>query len=168
MKNDAQRNPIRIERIDPETDAAMTLLALSDRYMGALYPAESNHLESAAALKLPNVAVFGSFIDGLLVACGAVKILYDDGRYGEIKRVFVLEEHRGRGLSKAIMECLERHLQDSGIALARLETGIKQPEALGLYAKLGYQFREPFGAYRHDPLSVFMEKAISPLQGQGY
>ena len=144
----------------------MTLLALSDRYMGALYPAESNHLESAAGLKLPNVAVFGGFIDGQLVACGAVKILDDDGRYGEIKRVFVLEEHRGKGISKAIMECLERHLQESSIALARLETGIKQTEALGLYARLGYEFREPFGAYRHDPLSVFMEKVILPSSGR--
>jgi putative acetyltransferase len=86
--------------------------------------------------------------------------LSDDGRYGELKRVFVLESHRGKGYSKAIMEKLEGHLKSSGIALARLETGIRQPEALGLYKRLGYVERAPFGAYVADPLSIFMEKRL--------
>jgi putative acetyltransferase len=58
------------------------------------------------------------------------------------------------------MEKLESHLKTNGIALARLETGISQPEALGLYRRLGYVEREPFGAYAADPLSVFMEKRL--------
>jgi putative acetyltransferase len=73
----------------------------------------------------------------------------------------VLEQHRGKGLSKAIMQTLEAHLQAAGVRLARLETGIHQPEALGLYARLGYVLREPFGAYAQDPLSVFMEKTLA-------
>jgi putative acetyltransferase len=95
-----------------------------------------------------------------LVGCGAVKILADDGRYGELKRVYVLESHRGKGYSKAIMEKLEGHLRAQGIELARLETGISQPEAIGLYRRLGYVEREPFGAYAADPLSLFMEKRL--------
>jgi putative acetyltransferase len=39
-----------------------------------------------------------------------------------------------------------------------LETGIRQPEALGLYERLGFVRRGPFGDYAEDPLSVFMEK----------
>ena len=46
-------------------------------------------------------------------------------------------------------------------SLLRLETGVLQPEALGLYRKLGYRERGPFGAYAADPLSVFMEKMTS-------
>lgn len=60
-----------------------------------------------------------------------------------------------------IMEYLETELHNRGINLLRLETGIKQPEALGLYRKLGYRERGPFGAYSNDPLSVFMEKRLS-------
>ena len=56
------------------------------------------------------------------------------------------------------MQFLETELERRGIRLFRLETGIKQPEALGLYRKLGYRERPPFGGYRPDPLSVFMEK----------
>ena len=151
---------MRIEPTDPESDSAQALIAMSDTYMTALYPAESNHLESASALKAPNVLFLGCFLQDQLVGCGAVKILSDDGRYGELKRVFVLESHRGKGYSKAIMEKLEGHLKTSGIALARLETGIRQPEALGLYKRLGYVERAPFGAYVEDPLSVFMEKRL--------
>jgi len=151
---------MRIEPTDPESDSAQALIAMSDSYMTALYPAESNHLENASALKAPNVLFLGCFQQDQLVGCGAVKILSDDGRYGELKRVFVLESHRGKGYSKAIMEKLEGHLKNSGIALARLETGIRQPEALGLYKRLGYVERAPFGAYIEDPLSVFMEKRL--------
>ena len=151
---------MRIEPTDPESASARALIALSDAYMTALYPAESNHLESASALQAANVLFLGCFLQDQLVGCGAVKILSDDGRYGELKRVYVLESHRGKGYSKAIMEKLEGHLKSNGIALARLETGISQPEALGLYKRLGYVEREPFGAYVADPLSIFMEKRL--------
>lgn len=151
---------MNIEPLNPKSTAAQALIAESDAYMAALYPAESNHMESSKALALPNVVFLGGYIEGELVACGAVKTLTDDGTYGEIKRLFVLESHRGKGLSKAIMQRLEAHLKNSGVRIVRLETGIKQPEALGLYNKLAYVERGPFGSYSRDPLSVFMEKRL--------
>jgi putative acetyltransferase len=151
---------MHIEPLDPESAAARSLIAEADAYMKALYPAVSNHLAGIPALKLPNVLFLGCHIEGELAACGAVRTRTDDGIYGEIKRIFVLARHRGKGLSKAIMLRLEAHLQVLGIDIARLETGIKQPEALGLYTKLGYAVRGPFSDYRSDPLSVFMEKRL--------
>ena len=156
-----QNHPtMNIEPLNPEVAAAQDLIVKSDAYMAALYPSESNHLESVQALKLPNVLFLGGYIEGELVACGAVKMLADDGIYGEIKRVFVVEQHRGKGLSKAIMQRLEAHLKATGVSIARLETGVKQPEALGLYRRLGYVERDVFGHYGDDPLSVFMEKHL--------
>jgi putative acetyltransferase len=152
---------MEITTLNPEDNHSQTLISMSDEYMVTLYPSESNHLESVQALALPNVKFVGVHVEGKLVACGAVKTLDDEeGAYGEIKRVFVLAEYRGKGLSKKIMEHLEAHLRESGVKLARLETGIKQPAALGLYRGLGYKERGPFGTYVHDPLSVFMEKYI--------
>ncbi len=151
---------MRIEPTDPESDGARALIAMSDTYMTALYPAESNHLESASALKASNVLFLGCFLGDRLVGCGAVKILSDYGEYGEPQRVLLLESHRGIDYSKAILERLAGHLKQKGIALARLETGIRQPEALGLYRRLGYVERKPFGAYAEDPLSLFMEKRL--------
>ncbi len=58
------------------------------------------------------------------------------------------------------MQHLEAYLRGSGVRIARLETGVKQSEALGLYKKLAYVERGPFGGYSSDPLSVFMEKQL--------
>jgi putative acetyltransferase len=85
----------------------------------------------------------------------------DDGSYAEIKRVFVRDAYRGQGLSGRLMNYLEAELYRRGVKLLRLETGVLQPAALGLYHKLGYRERGPFGAYLADPLSVFMEKQVT-------
>ena len=86
--------------------------------------------------------------------------MQDDGDYAEIKRVYVYDDYRGRGLSAKLMVYLESELQLRGVRLFRLETGVHQPEAIGLYRKLGYRERGPYGAYAPDPLSVFMEKQV--------
>lgn len=153
---------MNLHPLDPWSPGAQHLLTLSDAYLASLYPAESNHLTSPQTLSESHVCFLGITIGEQVVACGAVKRMDDDGQYGEIKRVFVLPDHRGRSLSKMIMVALESHLATHGIGWARLETGIHQPEALGLYYRLGYRQRPPFGAYRMDPLSIFMEKPLLP------
>ncbi|MGD9209913.1 MAG: GNAT family N-acetyltransferase [Desulfobacteraceae bacterium] len=145
----------KIKIIDP-TDARK-LIAELDAYLNERYPAESNHLDSIDELKKPHVTMFGCSKMKDIIAMGAVKIMQG---YGEIKRVYVPPEHRGKKLSKLIMAAIEAHLVQSKIPFARLETGINQPEALSLYKKLGYMEREPFGDYKHDPYSVFMEKEL--------
>lgn len=152
---------ISIETLDPQQPEARALIAASDAFYDGLYPAESNHLEAADELGKADVLFIGCRIDARLVACGAAKLMQDDGRYAEIKRVFVVEEYRGRGLSRRIMQHLENEMSRRGVELMRLETGVLQPEALSLYRKLGYLERGPFGAYAPDPLSVFMEKRIA-------
>lgn len=149
-----------IRPVSPHDPGALRLLRASDEYMAALYPAESNHLEPPDALALPHVRFFGLFADGQLAGCGAFKHMDDDGVYGEVKRVFVDPAFRGRGLGKRIMAHVEARALESGLALLRLETGIRQHEALAMYLGLGYRLRNPFGAYRPDPLSLFMEKNL--------
>ncbi len=147
-----------IEALDPQDTEVQSLIAASDAFYDGLYPEESSHLEALDDLSKPDVLFIGCRVDGELAASGAAKLMHDDGNYAEIKRVFVIDRYRGRGLSAKIMNYIETELQARGVRLLRLETGVLQPEALGLYRKLGYQQRGPFGAYRPDPLSVFMEK----------
>jgi putative acetyltransferase len=151
---------MQIKPLDPLSPAAAELLALSDAYMASLYPAESNHMESPAALAAANVLFLGAYLDAELAGCAAVKLMSDDGLYGEIKRLYVHGSRRGLGISKQLMLALEHHLRQQQVPLARLETGIYQPEALALYTGLGYSYRPPFGGYQPDPLSVFMEKKL--------
>lgn len=147
-----------IEHLDPDDPEVRRIIAAADDFYRDLYPEESNHLESVEALKRPDLLFVGCRDQGRLAASGAAKIMSDDGTYAEIKRVYVYDEFRGQGLSYRIMDYLESQLRGQGIDLFRLETGVYQPEAIALYRRLGYCERGPFGTYRPDPLSVFMEK----------
>jgi putative acetyltransferase len=156
--------PTRLAPLDPGHPDAQALMARSEALMSALYPSESNHFEPADGLRPPNGLFWGLWLGETLVGCGGVKHHAPEGQpaYGEIKRLFVLDSARGRGVAKQLMNQLEAELVARGVQLARLETGIHQPEALGLYKRLGYVERGPFGSYALDPLSVFFEKVLAP------
>jgi GNAT superfamily N-acetyltransferase len=74
--------------------------------------------------------------DGRAVAGGGVKRL--DDRACEIKRMYVTRDARGRGLGSALLAALEDLARDLGYAVARLDTGAKQPEAQAMYERAGY------------------------------
>ena len=150
-----------IRTLDPGSNSAAELLALSDAHMARLYPAASNHPVAAATLATAGTLFIGAYAGGSLAGCAATRLLDGDGRYGEIKRLFVLDRYRGRGIARALMERLEQHLRDHGVDCARLETGVLQPEARALYLALGYTERAAFGEYAPDPLSLFMEKRLT-------
>ncbi|RZL28494.1 MAG: GNAT family N-acetyltransferase [Rubrivivax sp.] len=155
----------RLAPLDPAHADAQALMARSEALMSALYPSESNHFEPADGLRPPNGAFWGFWVGQTLVGCGGVKLhAAEDGQageaYGEIKRLYVLESARGGGVARQLMARLEAELLERGVHLARLETGIHQPEALALYRRLGYVECPPFGGYALDPLSVFFEKLL--------
>ena len=150
---------VEVRPLAPADPRVRRLVDMLDRLQISLYPAESNHLDPIEALERDNVTVFAAFVAGEVVGCGAVKRISE--RYGEIKRMYVDSNARGRGIGTALMETLESSLLAHGIDLARLETGIHQPEALALYERRGYVRIPPFGDYRDDPLSVFFEKRLA-------
>ena len=152
--------PVLLAPLDPGHAQAQALIAMSEAYMAALYPSESNHFEPADGLRAPHGSFYGLWRGERLVGCGGVKHFDADG-YGEIKRLFVLDSERGRGLARQLMAQLEAELTQRGVRVARLETGIHQPEALALYRRLGYVERGPFGGYAPDPLSAFFEKVLA-------
>ena len=153
----------RLAPLDPGHPEAQALIARSEAYMSALYPSESNHFEPPEGLRPPHGEFWGLWQGDILLGCGGVKFQAPAGEppYGEIKRLFVLETARGSGAAKRLMAQLEAGLVARGVMLARLETGIHQPEALGLYRRLGYVEREAFGSYAPDPLSAFFEKRLA-------
>ncbi|MDJ0340879.1 GNAT family N-acetyltransferase [Streptomyces sp. H10-C2] len=90
---------------------------------------------------------------------------YADGD-AELKRMYVVDEARGRGLARRILAELEASAAAAGRSRMVLETGAKQPEAIALYESCGYTPVSKFGLYRHEPLSVCLGKALPP-QDQG-
>ena len=150
---------IIIQREPPRQPGVIRLLELSNAYAASLYPAESNHMLPLEELELPNVSFFVARRGETVLGCASL-VRYDDGT-AEIKRMFVDDAARGLKLGKTLLDTLEAEAAAQQVSAIRLETGIYQPEAIGLYRKAGYIEIEPFGSYLPDPLSLFMEKTVS-------
>lgn len=149
---------VTIAEEPPRQPPVQRLLALSDAYAASLYPAESNHMLDLTELEGPGARFFVARRDGSALGCAA--LVADGAGAAEIKRMFVDPAARGLGIGARLMECLEQAARGAGIGVIRLETGTRQPEAIGLYRRFGYAERPPFGAYRPDPLCLFMEKPL--------
>ena len=151
--------PILIVAERPDTEDATVLIGELDRYLEPLYPQESRHGFRIEQLLREAVAFFVMRHDGMPAGCGGVKLF--DTAYGEIKRMYVRPRFRGLGLGKLMLRHLTGYARQQGVALLRLETGIYQPEAIGLYERCGFRRIPPFGAYQEDPLSMFYEKRLT-------
>jgi putative acetyltransferase len=142
----------------PRQPEIVELVAQLDAYLGGLYPAESNHLLAIEALAAPDVRFFVARQDGRAVGCGALR--QDREGWGEVKRIYVHPAARGARVGVLLVERIEAAARSAGLTHLRLETGIHQPEALGLFRRAGFVERDPFADYPLDPLSVYMEKAL--------
>jgi GNAT superfamily N-acetyltransferase len=102
--------------------------------------------------------------DANALGCGALRVLGDG--VAEVKRMYVAPAARGRGVAKAVLAGLEAAARERGWTTLRLETGPRQPEAMGLYSQAGYRPIEAFGAYVDAPDaedSLFFERFLDPL-----
>ena len=149
---------LTITSADPTSPRVRPLIAALDTYLAGLYPAESNHGLSIDDLCQENVHFVVAKRADAVVGCGALVLEQD---FGEIKRMYVVPEARKGGVGRQLLAHLEKLADDAGRPMVRLETGVDQPEALALYRHAGYARTGPFGGYRHDPLSVFMEKPLA-------
>lgn len=94
-----------------------------------------------------------------LIGCGAFRAL-EDGKTIELKRVYVRPEYRGLGISKMLLQRLENWALQQGYRYAILETGNRQPEALGLYRNSGYVPIDRYNPYTQITESICMRKEL--------
>ena len=142
----------------PDSADALALIAELEAQLELLYPHESRHGYSVEKLIAENVAFFLIRYSDAPAGCGGIKLFGKE--YGEIKRMYVRPQFRGLGLGKLMLNHLADYARGQGVGLLRLETGIYQREAIGLYERMGFQRIPPFGAYKEDPLSRCYEKQI--------
>lgn len=93
------------------------------------------------------------------VGCGAIKPFNNQAM--EVKRMFVLPKHRGKGIAQHILRELEQWAALLTYNKCVLETGKKQPEAIALYQKCGYTQIENYGQYTGIENSMCFEKTIN-------
>lgn len=112
------------------------------------------------------VATLAIVVDDVVVGCAALRDAsrYGEG-YGELKRMYVRPAFRGRGLSRRALASLEQIATERGMRRLILETGVRQPEAIGLYRSAGYRRIPAYGPYVGEPTSVCYARWLRPADG---
>jgi putative acetyltransferase len=164
--------PVAVSIEPPRQPEVLELLRLSDEFALGLYPADSCYMLDLGELEAPGVTVFvardagagdASAGDAASVgaALGMVALVDRGDGSAELKRMFLHESARGRGVGGELMRALEVHARASGISVIQLETGPKQPAAVALYERHGFAHIPNFGQYIGDGFSVCMQKRLT-------
>ncbi|MEM8863047.1 MAG: GNAT family N-acetyltransferase [Chloroflexota bacterium] len=154
---------ISIEKERPDTQDAIRLIQELEDVLNPLYDSENRFGYSVQKLIDQGVHFYIVRADGIAAGCGGIQIFpNDDPPYAELKRMYTSPNYRGMGLAKRILDQLKQTASDHKVKILRLETGIYQDEAIGLYEKWGFKKRGPFGEYSGVDVNLYYEKAITP------
>ncbi len=147
-----------IEPADPESDDARHLLDRLEAELGARYGDDGKTDFTPDQVRVPGGIFLVAYLNGVAVGCGAVRPM--EPGVGEVKRMFVEPHARKRGIAGMILADLEVRSRLFGYRTLRLETGIRQPEAIRIYERGGYRRIERYGKYVDNAESVCFEKTV--------
>jgi GNAT superfamily N-acetyltransferase len=144
-------------------DARLLVEAVQEEYV-ARYGGRDESPVDPRDFEDPLGQFFVGYLDGVPVATGAwrrssVTALGADVT-AEVKRMYVVPAAQRRGLARRMLAHLEATAADAGIQALVLETGMKQPEAIGLYLSSGYEPIPGFGYYSDSDLSRCFARRI--------
>ena len=128
--DDQAREWIRDDYI-VSTDRRKLDIDLVHDYLGSSYWA-AGMPRAVLERGIENSLTFGIYYHGRQV--GFARVITDLATYAYLSDVFVLESHRGRGLSKWLMECILAHPDLQGLRRFALFTR----DAQGLYERYGF------------------------------
>jgi putative acetyltransferase len=148
---------VEIVRVSEENEDFLGLVKLLDAEL-AIRDGEEHGFYAQFNKPVGLGGVVLSYLDGEAVGCGAFK-RYEEG-VAEIKRMFVRPEARGKRIAASILKELEKWAAESGFREYILETGFKQPEAIALYKREGYEVIPNYGQYAGVENSVCMRKPL--------
>ncbi|MGY1608557.1 GNAT family N-acetyltransferase [Geodermatophilus sp. SYSU D00700] len=101
-------------------------------------------------------------VGGRPAGCGAWRRHTEEDAPGvvEVKRVYVDPAFRRLGLAQVLVRALEDSARDAGYRSVVLNSGDRQPEALALYAAMGYRPVPGYGIYAGEPGAVFLGRDL--------
>lgn len=135
---------IEIEPATAPTDEVRALVAELEATLAAGYPPEQRHGLALDAIFQPHIRFFVARVDGVAAGCGGVA-LFDD--LAEVKRMYVRDGVRGRGVADAVLAAIEDAARAAGATRLCLETGDQQHAAMRFYQRSGFQRCAAFGDY---------------------
>lgn len=147
------------EHTDGSNQDFVALCHELDAYLNRIVGGEENRAQYIPYNSLDDIHdAFVAYDEDKSVGCAAFK-RYDD-KTAEVKRVFICEEYRGRGISKKLMGLLEQTVREQGYSSLILESGEILTEAMALYRKIGYEVIPNYGPYMDMTESVCMGKEL--------
>jgi putative acetyltransferase len=154
---------ISVELVQSATDDVRVLIGELDEILSAEYVPEQRHGLALDAIFKPNIRFFLARLNGVAAGCGGVALFAD---FAEVKRMYVRDVARGRGVAQALLARLEREARDAGFVVLKLETGVRQIAALRFYQRAGFQPCAAFGAYatmapQAVATSIFLQKQLT-------
>jgi putative acetyltransferase len=154
---------VDIERITTATDDVRLLIGELDEVLAAEYLPEQRHGLALEALFEPHIRFFLARLNGAAIGCGGLA-LFDD--FAEVKRMYVREPARGRGVAQALLTRIETEARVAGFGVLRLETGERQAAALRFSSRAGFRPCAAFGdsaamCPEAVATSIFMEKRLA-------
>ncbi len=152
---------ITVEKTDPFSEIATELIAELSAEIAARYDFSDDgsgtfHPEDVTG---GNAVFVVARFNGQPAGCGALRPLYKT-EIAEIKRMFVRPGFRGKGIAGKLLSELENTAIKMGYKKIWLETGDRQPEAIRLYQKAGYNSIQNYGIYKENTHSNCFEKIL--------
>jgi len=151
---------LEIELDDPRADDVVALLERHLAFANDHTPPEDVHALDLDGLLDPAVTFYSARRERRLLAIGALKEL--DDAHGELKSMHTVEEARGQGVGRAMVDHLLGVARHRGYRRVSLETGSMDAfvPARSLYDRSGFTPCEPFGDYVESRNSAFMTLVI--------
>ncbi|RKD33987.1 GNAT family N-acetyltransferase [Lacrimispora algidixylanolytica] len=142
---------MKITLLDVISEEVIKLFSEQDDYMMDFLGADGvyyTRYSKNEKIKRVWLAYFGE----LPIGCVAYRKKSSD--VGEVKRMFIKQEYRGRGISKLMLNMVEQYAKQCGDHKLHLSTRITLEPAITLYRHSGF-----FETFR-DGLYVEMEKKL--------
>ncbi len=150
---------IDIRQVKADDQDLRRLIGELDNYLCKKYPESSIHKVNLETADKNNVIFILAYKGRVAIGCAALRPV--DDHKCELKRMYIIENERGKGYSDILCSEIENIAIKKGYGKILLETGYKQPEAIGLYKKRGYKRIPKFGEYIVDPLSVCFGRKLT-------
>jgi pimeloyl-ACP methyl ester carboxylesterase/GNAT superfamily N-acetyltransferase len=149
---------VREERFDTPVSTALVADYVAE--IRSMYPEWSPNVPprmTGQDVEPPTGRWLIAYRHGRAVGCAGLKRI--DEHTAEIKRIYVVPDARGTGVSRALLDHLEGAAREAGYQAVRLDTGAKQPASVALFSSSGYQ---PIADYNGNPVAAYwFEKRLT-------
>jgi putative acetyltransferase len=148
---------IKIIRTDSENPDFRDLVKLLDKELATVDGEDHLFYSQFNGIDKIHYVVM-AYVNEIPAGCGAIKEYGPDSM--EIKRMYVVPWNRKKGIASKVLSELENWTKELLFTKCILETGKRQPEAIGLYRKTGYRSIPNYGQYAGVENSVCFEKVL--------